>query len=258
MAVTVGSPQFFRGGRMALNLAAFYAGTVETIRLDEIAYATTGDLSLALPHATALRLVLDNGDGVFSSADTVIDAQVSFGSGGSLKFTLDDFFLFPGSVNYFLLEAEFANSLADGLYCRTDLVVTSCKAVGIEYSPSGFPEPREGGFPPALYGTRVQGATLYYGTPTSGGGDGGGDGGTPTPSSGGGGGGCFVATAAFGGASTEAVSDLCALRDEWSSASTVFGLRDLYYSVSPALAGNMRAAVRCVLRGLIKAVPSSE
>ncbi len=69
----------------------------------------------------------------------------------------------------------------------------------------------------------------------------------------GGGGGCFVATAAFGAISEQAVVTLSAFRDaELSFSASSFALVTLYYEISPSLAEDLSAS--CASRALIRSV----
>ncbi len=77
--------------------------------------------------------------------------------------------------------------------------------------------------------------------------------GTETESGGGGGGGCFIATAAFGSYSADAVLTLTAARDRFVRASSQgAALVALYYACSPEVAGVLRSpALGSMLRALL-------
>ncbi|MFA4985596.1 MAG: CFI-box-CTERM domain-containing protein [Candidatus Brocadiia bacterium] len=107
------------------------------------------------------------------------------------------------------------------------------------------------GYPQIVYldGGRISTVSAKSGTSGDGGG---GDGGGTTATSGGGG--CFVATAAFGSMSADAVRCLTTARDTLIAGSTTSGkLVELYYLGSPAAAATLRdrGAFRAMFRKLL-------
>jgi hypothetical protein len=238
--LTVGSPSFFTGGTVPVNLSVAICGGVETVRVTELVYSHTGTLKPQQPHASSLRLLQDDGDGVNTPGkDIVLAGSFAFGSDGSITFRPETLYLFPGSRSWFLLEGVYPAGLTNGLFSRIDLDPSRCRIQGIEYTSTGLPRERTTGTPPAVYGAKVQGPTMYFGTPTAGGGGTGGDDtGTPDGTGGGGGGGCFVSTAAFGDMGHAAVLALTAWRDGVVYTSRIgMALVGMYYAWSPTVAG---------------------
>ncbi|MFA4985994.1 MAG: CFI-box-CTERM domain-containing protein [Candidatus Brocadiia bacterium] len=252
-ALSIGAPRFVTGGRSAMVLSACLVGPVETVKVERLAYSYDGGVGVRGPEVTLLRVVSDNGDGIYDSgSDAVLGGRFEYDEPfHKFYFYPDEFYLFPGSYSYFMLDAFFASDITQGAYLRIDMDPAACTVSGITYDNYGNPVKRTGGTAAVVYGKKIQGATVYFGTPTGGGQDGGDEGGVPTTGGGGGGGGCFIASSAFGSMAAVAVADLCATRDLLLSASSSGAAAvSLYYSISPAIAPGISA--RPILRALLR------
>ncbi len=263
-ALAAGTPSFTSGGAVSLNLARYFCGTAETLRLDILRYTWSGDLSPGDDGGvSALSVILDDGDGVYEpGSDVRLDGTFHVDAAARrIDFRPRGLYLYPGSSGYLLFRARIDPSSPQGSWFRVDLDPSACSASGVVLS-GGEPQVRADGDPPSLYGSTVQGKTAYVGQPASSGeGEGGEEGGDPfsgSVSSGGGGGGCFLATAAFGSASAAAVNSLCSFRDRSLAASRCTApLVSLYYAVSPAAARSAPPSLLALLRALL-ARPAGE
>ena len=259
-ALQVGTPRFVSSGYAPLNLGYFLTGPVECIRIDKLQYTWMGDISLTGDSVNYVRLSVDDGDGRYDSGtDYLLSGRLEFNEElHTISFYPDSLLLYPATDSYILLEVHFADNIPKGSSIRVDLDSSGCKAAGVFFNSSGGVVERTQGTPPKLYGSKVQGATLFFGTPDSGGGgDSGGDSGDPyaNQGSGGGGGGCFIATACFGSLSNSYVRSLCEMRDKSVLRSeTGSSVVCLYYSVSPYVATRFEKQAGMFLRMFFKRV----
>ncbi len=250
-AISVGTPTFVSSGEISLNFSNVLCSPVETIRIDRLEYSYSGDIVPNGQYVEAVRMVLDDGDGRYApGTDRLIDGTFSFDIVNKrIRFTPTELYTYPSNTIRLLLTAYFKTGIPKGSFLRVDLEPSSIITKGIVYDQLGIPSLRIAGASPAVYGSKVQGATLYFGVPTIGDDDDDDDDPPPAAGGGGGGGGCFIASAAFGSVCCNLVLDLCYMRDEYlCSTSCGSSISNLYFATSPAIANRISEPYDYALR----------
>lgn len=244
------------GGQAVAMAFKVTIGNVEDIRWETLVVRglSTGNINTDIQSVTFYRD--QNVNGKFETGEPVAGTAFAFGAGDmtTINAPLGQDFL-RGTINYYLAVITFRNATDLSMMNTTHQLVFQFQRTYLNMSYFTTPRLLGGTIVGASFQARVQefpkpavlcidavGRTIRIGNqqainidPT----------GTSLE-----GGGCFIATAAFGSYTANAVVDLCNFRDrEMSFTQSGESLVGLYYAVSPELAATLRRSK--AIRGLM-------